>query len=61
MKEAARLLKTMDLDMGDVGIKEVFTFTSQDNPSVSKVKEEIKKAFDSSDLELLHIEGGKIE
>lgn len=61
MKEASRLLKTCDLDIGDVGIKETFTFTSKNDAPVQDVKEVIIKAFEDSELEILNIEGGKIE
>ncbi len=61
MKEASRLLKKMDLDIGDVGISQVFTFTSKIDNEVSKIKEDLKKVFLDCDLEILHIEGGKLE
>lgn len=61
MKKASELLKKLDLDIGDVGIKECFVFTSKNDVPVSEVKEQIKKAFESCYIELLHIEGGKIE
>lgn len=60
MKEASRLLKNMDLEC-EVGIKDTVTFTSKNNPSISKIKENFKTAFESCDMELMHIEGGKIE
>lgn len=55
MKQASEFLKKCDMDIGDVGIKETFTFSSQKCPTIEKVKEEVLKSFDGSDLEILDI------
>ena len=61
IKEASRLMKTLDFDIGDVGIKQSFTFTSQKDTPICEIKQHIKKAFEYSELEIINIEGGKIE
>lgn len=61
MKKASDLLKTMDFDMGEVGIQDIITFTSKVELEVVHIKEVLGKAFESSELEILKIEGGKVE
>ncbi len=61
MKKASRLMRTLDLDIGEVGIEHIFTFTSEKDFPISQVKEDIRKCFEDTEIELLFIEGGKIE
>ncbi len=60
MKEASRLLLNMDLQC-EVGIQESIEFTSTIDQPIPKLKDALKQAFESCEMELLHIEGGKIE
>lgn len=61
VKRASELMKKLDLDMGEIGFQEVFTFTTKKDLSIQKIKEDLKKCFELSDLEILKIEGGKVE
>ncbi len=61
MKKASEFLKYCDIDLGDIGIKEVFTFTSNSGKSISQIKEDLRKSFELCDLELMHVEGGTVE
>jgi len=58
--EASKLMRTMDLDIGEVGIKETVVFEANDM-DINKIKETLTKAFESGGLGVLHIEGGKVE
>jgi hypothetical protein len=60
MKEASHFLKKCDIDC-EVGIKDTFTFTCKQDKSVQELKEVLSIAFESCNMELIHIEGGKIE
>lgn len=60
MIEASRILKQMDLEC-EVGIKDTIYFTSKIDHSIVKLKKGLKKCFSSMDMELMQIEGGKIE
>jgi len=61
MKQSNEFLKTCDINIGDIGIKEVFTFTTNTPKSIQEIKEDIKRCFDLCEMELLNIEGGKVE
>lgn len=60
-KKACDFLKNCDLDIGEVGIRESYKFTSEKDLSIETVKENFKKAFESCGCKVLQIEGGKIE
>ncbi len=60
MKKACKLMRKMDLDIGEAGIEKVITFTANDQ-DVKHVKANLIAAFNDSDLTVLHIEGGKVE
>lgn len=59
-KKASEWMRKLDLDVGEVGLQEAITFTADDQ-EVSIIKEKLKLAFESQNLTVLHIEGGKIE
>ena len=59
-KKASELMRKLDLDVDEVALKEVITFTA-DNKEVSFFKEKLKEAFESGNMTILHIEGGKVE
>jgi len=61
MKLANRFLDDCDVDSGKIGIKEKICFTASPEKDIQFFKELIKQAFESCEMELLHIEGGKIE
>lgn len=61
VKQASEFLDKCDLGIGDVGVEEVMTFTSKKDLEISELKEIIKKAYQSCECQLLHIEGGKVE
>lgn len=61
MKKSSEFLKSCDMDIGDIGIKEVFTFISNSGKSIAEFKEDLRKAFELCDLELIYVEGGAIE
>lgn len=61
MKKVSDFMKQLDLDIGEIGVKEVFSFTTQKDLTVQQIKEKLKEIFEYSDLELLKIEGGKVE
>ena len=60
-KQASALMRKLDLDIGEVGIHETFLFTTKENIEVSIIKEKLLEVFKLSGLELLNIEGGKVE
>ena len=60
MKDASQFLKKCDIDC-DIGIKDTITFTCKQDSPVQELKEALSIAFESCDMEIIHIEGGKIE
>lgn len=54
------LLRKLDLQIDEVGLKEVMTFSANDR-EVSVYKEVIIQAYVSAGCCVLNIEGGKIE
>ncbi len=61
MKTANEFLKSCDIDIGEIGIRESFAFSSDTDKSIEEIKADIRKAFELCEMELLHIEGGKVE
>jgi|GEM_PF-6851724 hypothetical protein len=60
-REVCKFVEKMDLDIGEVGIEQVFQFTSAKDMPIVELKSHIKSAFLSGEMTILHIEGGKIE
>ncbi len=60
LKKVSELMKKLDLDMGQVGIEEKFTFSCPEDHSIEEVKEKIILCFNQCDCEVLKIEGGSI-
>jgi hypothetical protein len=61
MQQTCNFLKKMDLDIGQVGIQQIITFTSEKNPSIAILKEHLHQAFKECNLTILQIEGGMME
>jgi hypothetical protein len=61
IKEASRLMRQLDLDMGEIGIEQTIEFTSKNDLEINLLKEKLRLSFESCEYELMHIEGGKIE
>lgn len=61
MNKASEFMKKCDLDVGEVGIVETFTFSCEKDIAITELKEKLKFALESCDMNVLHIEGGKIE
>ena len=61
MHRASELMKHLDLDMGEMGIREAFLVTTKNDVPIALIKEKFILAFESSDLKVLKIEGDKIE
>ncbi len=60
MKDASEFLSKCDID-ADVGIKDTITFICNQNKSVPELKQAFSIAFKACEMELMHIEGGKVE
>jgi hypothetical protein len=60
-REVITFLKNRDLNIGDAGIRERFSFTSSKDLSIDTIKEHLREALRLCDYEPLHIEGGKVE
>ncbi len=61
LSEVCRIMKNLDLDMGQVCIQEVFTFSAKDDVNPDVVKNHLKDAIESCELIVFKIEGGKVE
>ncbi len=62
MKVANKLINGLDLGIEKIGVQEVITFNcNRDDITIKILKDNIKKAFESFECEVLNIEGGKIE
>ena len=61
MQKACEFMKKLDLDIGEVGIQQSFSFSSERNIEIPALKELISHSFESDCYKILHIEGGKIE
>jgi len=60
-KQASEFLKKVDIGDFEMGYEQVFTFSSKKDLDINDVKNHIKLACEDCDVNLLHIEGGKIE
>ena len=61
MIRAAELMEKFDLgDCSKIGLEQEIVFTGKDH-EVSFVKSQLKKCFEDTGCEILHIEGGKVE
>jgi len=60
MKQANELMKIMDMDCSDIWYEQEFVFNAKDQ-DVSNIKEKLKEVFENDELEVFHIEGGKVE
>ncbi len=61
MKESCEFLQKCDLGIGEVGVQYVFTFTSEKDLLALDIKEHFGVIFKELELQLLHLEGGKVE
>lgn len=61
MKKASDFLTSCDLDQGEIGYEQVFTFSSVKDIEVSQVKQHLIQACEECDIKVLKIEGGRIE
>lgn len=60
MKKSCELMRKMDLDIGEVGLEQVITFIAKEQ-EIQVLKDNIIKAFESENVKVLYIEGGKVE
>ena len=56
IKEVNVLMNKLDLDVGEIGIKQAFTFTSNANKPVDVFRKAIIQAFESQELEILDLQ-----
>lgn len=61
LKKVSSFMKQLDLNTGDIGIEEEFEFFTYKDYEIPKLKEALVSAFEACDMEILRIEGGKIE
>jgi hypothetical protein len=61
LKQVSKFMRNLDLDMGEIGIEEVFTFTCKKDASIELIKDTLKKGFELFGMEILQIKGGIIE
>lgn len=60
-KDLSNFMKKCDVDIGGISLSEVFTFTCVKDKPITLLKKDLVEAFFHSGLEVVHIEGGKIE
>jgi hypothetical protein len=61
LRQVNDFLKSCDLDIGEAGVRERFSFTSKNDLTIDTIKQKLTEALRMCDYEPLHIEGGKIE
>jgi hypothetical protein len=61
MQKACELMQKLDLDIGQVGFKEVFILKTELDVSDAEAKEKVKCAIELCDINVLDIKGGKFE
>ena len=61
LKDVSKFMKEVDLNIDKIGIEEKFEFRTDKDIPVPEFKEMIIKALKHGDIEVLKIEGGKIE
>lgn len=60
LKEVSKMMRQLDQNTGEIGLQEEFEFSGEDKP-IPELKEILVKTFEACEVEILFIEGGKIE
>jgi len=61
IQEMANLMKALDLNLEEIGLKENITFTTKEDIPISVIKEKLHQALESESIKILSLEGGKVE
>jgi hypothetical protein len=60
-RDIVKLMKSWDLDIQNVGMRDAMVFTASKELSIAEIKNHIIEAYKSEDSEVISIEGGMIE
>jgi hypothetical protein len=61
MKELREFMRKLDLNIGEIGLQLVFTFSSKSDHDIPYIKEHLKMGFEYCNINLIHLDGKKIE
>jgi hypothetical protein len=61
LQEMSEFMKKLDLNTGDICIREEVSFVRNGERPIEELKQIIKEAYDCVETKVLKIEGGKIE
>jgi hypothetical protein len=61
VKKVCEYMRKIDLEMGEVGCRAIFSFTSERDVPLDAMKEILTQAIEECEVTVVRIEGGKIE